>query len=108
MWVNSLKLINLLNDCVQDLPVSTSLISLYIICTAVHHDEIGKDLTLKTLYSLLYRYSDVGVKNHLKILSRNGWIQIKPSKLDGRVKCINGTQKLHTTFNRVINQKNWA
>jgi hypothetical protein len=102
--VNSSKFVQLLNGCVEHLPVSTSLIPLYILCITLHHDEIGEDLTFKTLYTLLYRYSDVGIKNHMQILSRNGWIQIKQSKLDRRVKCIYGTQKLHTTFHRVIKE----
>lgn len=83
--------------------MSTSLIPLYIICTAIHYDETGQELTFKKLYLVMDKYSDVGIKNHLKTLSRKGWLEVTRSSLDGRVKCIKATQKIKTVFEKVIN-----
>jgi DNA-binding MarR family transcriptional regulator len=99
--VDSFRFLQLLNESVKQLPVSSSLIPLFVICIILHHDETGDDLTLKTLYSRLYMYSDVGVKNHLSNLRLKGWIQIKPSNSDGRVKCVVGTKRLHAAFYKV-------
>lgn len=99
--MDSFRFLQLLNESMRQLPVSSSLIPLLVICIILHHDEIGDDLTLKTLYSRLYMYSDVGVKNHLSKLKLKGWIQIKPSNSDGRVKCIVGTKRLHAAFDKV-------
>lgn len=104
MLVETIRFLQILNDSVRELPVSSSLIPLLVICTILHFDETGDDLTLKTLYSRLYMFSDVGVKNHLSNLKRKGWIHIKISKSDRRVKCIFGTKKLHTSFYKVIKE----
>jgi hypothetical protein len=99
--MESFRFLQLLHECVRQLPVNASLIPLFVICIILHHDETGDDLTLKTLYSRLDMYSDVGVKNHLSSLKLRGWIQIKPSMKDRRVKCIVGTKKLHSAFYKV-------
>jgi hypothetical protein len=102
LYMNSHQLAHTLNECIHRLPVSASLIPLLILCITVNHDDTDKKLSFKTLYTLLHRYSDVGIKNHLLNLRDKGWIRIEQSKVDQRVKHIVGTKKLHASFHSLM------
>jgi hypothetical protein len=91
----------LLQECLLYLPISNSIIPLFIIATTIDFDREGKDLTLKNLYTALHFYSDVGIKKHLMDLAEKGWISVTPSETDGRVKKINGTDKLHSAYSKL-------
>lgn len=97
------RLIDTLTKIIQSFPIGTSLITVLIICFTVYYDEIEEELSLKKLYSLLHRFSDVGIKNHVGRLHHKGLIQIKKSKNDKRVRVINGTKELHETYKKIIN-----
>ena len=101
--VNVSKLLTILNRGLECFPLGASIIPLYIIAVTVHYDQSGEDLSLKVLYSTINKFSSVGVKNHLKQLHEKGWVEIKDSENDGRVKVVRGTKKLHATFLRVFN-----
>ena len=88
---------------IQSFPIGSSLITVLIICLVIYHDEIDEELSFKKLYALLHRFSDVGVKNHVQRLNRKGLIQLKKSKIDKRVRVINGTKELHETYKKIIN-----
>ena len=61
-----------------------------------------QELTLKGLYVALDRFSDVGIKNHLRRLEKGGWLTIQPSKLDGRVKTILCPDKLRNMLDQLL------
>ena len=98
------RLIEILTRLVQSFPIGTSLITILIICLVMYHDEIEEELSLKKLYSTLHRFSDVGIKNHVKRLNQKGLIRIKQSKKDKRVRVINGTKELQETYKKIISK----
>ena len=98
-----------LDSCICLFPISTSVIPLYIIACVIASNGRNNPLTLKVLYESLPFYSDAGIKNNLQELISDGYIEIRQSPLDKRVKNLHSTNKLDTIYQEFLRQsvKDW-
>jgi len=100
--LSSHSLLRFVENCTQQLPIGSSLIPLCILLLVYERQATDQELTLKGLYVALDRFSDVGIKNHLKRLEKSGWLIIQPSTSDGRVKTILCPEKLRKVLDQLV------
>ena len=84
------------------LAVGHSLIPAELLLKTFHFDCSGEDLTIKKLLHT-GTFSDMGNRYHYKQLIEKGWLDVKNSEVDSRVKLVKATDKL---FYGVENIKN--
>lgn len=82
-------------------PINNSTIPLLILIKTIRYEASGEALSLKTICTEL-NSSDLCTRSHIAKLERNGWLEVKKSPLDGRVKLIKSTPKLEFTFNQLV------
>ena len=90
-----------LKDCLSQLPISNSIISLMIVLTVLDYYEKNEELCFKKLYSSLHFFSDVGIKNHLVRLNQNEWVMVMKSTRDTRLKLIHPSEKLLSAYQNI-------
>jgi hypothetical protein len=103
--LNKIELISTLNktrvESSRLLPINNSFIRFDILNLVMLHELEGNELSFKKLYSSV-NHSDIGLRNHLMKLKDGGWISINESKKDARSKIISATDKLHKTYERLV------
>jgi DNA-binding MarR family transcriptional regulator len=68
-----------------------------ILTIVAHHTISNTPLTLKQLHMLL-DFSEAGIRKQLRNLISQGWIDLRPSKDDGRLKIVFATPRLIKTI----------
>jgi len=101
-FLTSELLINFSDLIKNHLAVGHSLIPAELLLKTFHCDCAGDDLTIKKLLHT-GTFSDMGNRYHYKQLIEKGWLDVKNSDLDSRVKLVKATDKL---FYGVENIKN--
>ncbi len=85
----------------QHLNIDTSLIPYSILITVIRHSIRNENLSVKSLFSQL-PYSVMGVRHHFNRLIDSGWVELKESESDKRIKIIVPSEKLHSRINLLI------
>ena len=78
-------------------PLGGSLLVKDILTIVAHHSISNTPLTLKQLYVMLH-FSEAGIRKQLRNLISQGWIDLRPSKDDGRLKILFATPRLIKTI----------
>ena len=95
----------LFEQCDAHFPINNSTIPLLILIKTIRFELNGEALSLKTMCAEL-KASDLGTRLHITKLEKNGWLAVKTSPSDGRVKLIVTTPKLLATFDQLTNNLN--
>jgi DNA-binding MarR family transcriptional regulator len=80
-----------------NLPLDGSLLVKDILTIVAHHTISNTPLTLKQLYVML-DFSEAGIRKQLRNLISQGWIDLRQSKDDGRLKILFATPRLIKTI----------
>ena len=78
-------------------PFGGSLLVKDILTIVAHHTILNTPLTLKQL-NMLLDFSEAGIRKQLRNLISQGWIDLRPSKDDGRLKILFATPRLIGTI----------
>jgi len=80
-----------------NLPLGGSLLVKDILTIVAHHTISNTPLTLKQLYVML-DFSEAGIRKQLRNLISQAWIDLRPSKDDGRLKILFASPRLLKTI----------
>lgn len=90
----------LFEQCDTHFPINNSTVPLLILIKTIRYELNGEALSLKRMCAEL-NSSNLCTRNHIAKLERNGWLEVKTSGSDGRVKLIRGTPRIINTFNQL-------
>ena len=95
----------LFEQCDTHFPINNSTIPLLILIKTIRYELNGDPLSLKSMCAEL-NASDLCTRLHITKLEKNGWLALKTSSTDKRVKLILSTPKLMATFSRLVDGLN--
>lgn len=83
----------LFEQCDAHFPLNNSTIPLLILIKTIRYELSGEALPLKVMCAEL-NSSDLCTRLHITKLEKGGWLEVKTSHADGRVKLIKSTSRL--------------
>jgi len=87
----------------QNLPVDTSFIPYDILVFLYKSHATGQSLNLKEFF-LLFRYSEMGVRYHLKQLVKDDWVRLAENPADQRSKLMEVTPKFIEQMEKTLSE----
>ena len=95
----------LFEQCDAHFPINNSTIPLLILIKTIRYELAGEALPLKVICAEL-NSSDLCTRNHIAKLEKNGWLEVRASGEDGRVKLVKSTPRLTNTFDQLAGSLN--
>lgn len=90
----------LLEQCDLHFPINNSTIPLLILIKTIRYELSGESLSLKVICAEL-NASALCTRLHIAKLEKNGWVELKASHADGRVKLVKSTSRLRNTYQQL-------
>ena len=96
---------DLIEKCDEHFPINNSIIPLLILVKTIRYELAGETLSLKAMCQELGS-SELCARSHIAKLEKNGWLEVKVSQMDRRVKLIKSSKRLKQTFSQLVNSLN--
>lgn len=91
----------LFEQCDAHFPLNNSTIPLLVLIKTVRYELAGEALPLKVMCAELSA-SDLCTRLHITKLEKGGWLEVKTSRADGRVKLIKSTSRLMGAYKQLV------
>ena len=95
----------LIEKCDEHFPINNSTIPLLILIKTIRYELAGETLSLKAMCTEL-NSSELCARSHIAKLEKNGWLEVKVSHMDRRVKLIKSSKRLKDTIIQLVNSLN--